>query len=118
MRATYSVPETLAAELRDLGGPTVLASTVSMAIASIVEGTSAERMSMMQLALPMMAERHSGVDVELDPVLLEQFNALCTSKRLRADVLLTGALVQQLRNIDLPAPTAIKGCHPDVVNEK
>jgi hypothetical protein len=99
-----TVPKTVVLKLNEIGaGPSGMAQILEAAITQMLDSSPAERFAMMSAALPMMQE--SGADLKFAGVrgeLIKQFVDYCGQKRLRPDVLLTGALLIELGVAAIP----------------
>ena len=108
------LPESVVAKLQALGGRDAVSSVMNRALRFILAGSPSDRMEMMQQALPVMDEPMADYPAcDLDPSVAVSFDQYCSSKMLRAEVILTGALLQQLGEA-LPVGEAAPEC-PTVV---
>ena len=95
--SSLTLPETIVERLVALGSADARSAAVSGAISSVLQGTPDYRRALMQSALPLMDE--PLVDFAVPSVgqeVLGAFEEYCQDKKLRSDVLLTGALMAQL----------------------
>jgi len=110
------LPSSIIARVEDRGGPTAVRRIVEAAMNRVLDGTPGERMGMMQAALGLEESDPRELTCDVPEELVQQFADYCEQKRLRSDVLLTGALVAELDNealLKLPTPPACLGIpHP------
>ncbi|MCI0458446.1 MAG: hypothetical protein L0Z62_15890 [Gemmataceae bacterium] len=97
---TIEIPAEIIRALDSLGQTYALSEVVTRALKSILEGTSQDRMTLMQFAQELMGGPMVALPaVPVDDNLVADFHSLCTSKMLRPEVLLTGALMAEVSAI-------------------
>jgi hypothetical protein len=108
------LPKSVANLLHQLGGPSAVSQVVEAAMTRIMEATPQERFAMMQAALAHMREEPSEVTFEVPADASEEFDQYCQSKMLRAEVLLSGALLVELGRAELDPTDVPDRCqaHP------
>jgi hypothetical protein len=91
------LPAPIVDELAREGNREVRSQVLAQALRAILQGSPAERMAMMQDALPLMASAMEHLpSCPVDKPLVDQFDEYCSRKMVKAEVLLTGALMHAL----------------------
>lgn len=95
--SSIALPQPIVERLAALGSVEAQGATITAAMSAALRGSVDDRRALMQSALPLMkGPRMDFVAASVDVDVRTAFQSYCASKGLRADVLLAGALIQQL----------------------